>query len=97
MTQNKEKPELDWRGLPVPECESLDERFLVWVIETPEAKCDIYIRSYHEAIKYAQNLIEQLMDSTEEEELKEHGVDLKVRLKEVNGHDMLELYSEDEI
>lgn len=63
----------DYKGRPIPEGEMPTDKFLAWVIE-PAMSNDydaVIIRNYRKAIEYAQDVVEMLMDSTDQDELRD--------------------------
>lgn len=83
----------DWKGEEVIAPENPNDRILVWTI-TPhpyDSAFDYLVeRSYQKAIAAAKDAIEHLMDVTEEPELKESGIELRIGLEEMSIQDYLE-------
>jgi len=93
--KNEEK--VDWRGEKLPNNESPESIINCWVIEPSRNKefDEIWIRSYFDAMDYTSDLIQDLMDSTGEEDLLESGVTVNVKLKKVKLRDYLDVQDEE--
>lgn len=86
----------DWQGRPITKEESLDEVILVWEIE-PHYNNDydcLIERSYQQAIKQAELVLEKIFDQADPEELVE-GVALKIRLIPITVQEYMEIHYAD--
>lgn len=71
----------DWRGEEVPADQSPDTEILVWMFEPGSNGFDVVvIRDYFDAMEWATDKFEMLMDGAGEADLLEHGVALKAKL-----------------
>ena len=59
----------DYHGRLIPSNEPLDKRIIVWTVEpSTDSSYDItIIRSYQQAISYAQSVVESLMDDPDQD------------------------------
>lgn len=84
----------DWQGKEVAQPESPNARILVWTV-TPhphDSSADYLVeRSYHDALNFAKEAIEHLIDITEESELRKSGVQVTIGLEEMTLQDYLEV------
>ena len=73
----------DWQGIPIEGDEPDDKVINVWVISpSQDASYDeTWIRDYHKALEYAGQSLELAVDTLQEDELLEHGVILKMKLR----------------
>lgn len=71
VAHHYDEPEIDeprvekqWNGKPAPESEDPNSVIKVWQISphTDQSYDDCIIRDYHQAIKWAQGLVETVMD-----------------------------------
>ncbi len=94
-----DKKQKDWQGQDVPADETDDTVITVWEIEphTSGAYTHGVIRGYQEAVAFAKSVLEGLMDEPDsEEELREEGLAVTMRLREMRLSEYQEMVQEAE-
>jgi len=83
----------DYHGKPVPDNESPDKIIDVWEIEPSlDTSYDyVTIRSYQDAVEYAKQVVEELMDNLEQE----FPIKIEIRKGEMTVGAYLELQEEE--
>ncbi len=88
------KEQKDWQGRDVPADETDDTIISVWEIEphTSDAYTSGLVRGYQDACEFAKNVLEGIMDDTDnEEDFRGIGLTVKISLREMTLREYKEL------